>query len=92
MRERVATLPRPPEQGNEAPTLPKAPSSGVEREVLEMLRRKAGYPPSWKELRSKLLPFFTELQIQDAVTTLIDRGMIAIVREDGELGFALALK
>ncbi len=93
MRERVATLLRPLGRGSEGPTLPKTPSSGVEREVLELLRKEAGYPPSLRELRSKLLPFFTELQIQDAIMDLIDEGMIAVVREDGnELGFAIALK
>jgi len=93
VRERVATLLTRREDGNEGPTPQNSPSSGIEREVLELLRRSAGYPPSLRELRSKLLPFFTELQIQDAIMDLIDEGVIATVREDGnELGFAIALK
>lgn len=89
----MATLLKPREMGNEEPTLPTAPSSGVEREVVELLRLEAGYPPSLRQLRSKLLPFFTDLEIQDAIMTLIDQELIEIVKEDGnEMGFTLTLK
>jgi len=93
VRERVVTLLTRQEDGNERPTPQNSPSSEIEREVLELLRHPAGYPPSLRELRSKLLPFFTELQIQNAIMDLIDEEMIAMVMEDGnELGFAIALK
>ena len=86
----MATLLEPAEKKNERPTLPGATSSKTEREVLKLLQQEAGYPPSLRELRGKLLPFLTELQIQKALISLLKEGAVDTVFTSGhELGFKL---
>ncbi len=82
MSDGVAALLRPPERGSEGPTLNGSLSSQVEREVLETLRGLGEHHPSLQELRRKLLPFYTELQIQDAIILLLQRGLILLVESD----------
>ncbi len=87
----MATLLKPATKGNERPTLPSAPSSGIEREVLEALCGPAGHHPSLQEVRSRLLPFLTELEIQTTLMSLLNEGVVDMVyTSDGELGFVLS--
>ena len=90
VRQKVATLLEPPEQRVGETTHEKATSSTIEREILALLRRPAGYPPGIGDIRHELLPFFSELQIQKAIFSLLDMGLIEIVYTCGfELGFRL---
>ncbi len=89
----MATLLAPPEEKKEVPPLRTVPSSGIEREVLRLLRRPARYPPSLREIRDELIPCFTELQIQNGIMTLIEDGLVAAAYTSGyELGLRLTYK
>ncbi len=89
----MATLLAPLERMNEVPTLKTVPSSGIEREVLRLLRRPVRYPPSLREVRDELIPYFTELQIQNAIMTLVEDGLVAAACASGyELGLRLTYR
>lgn len=83
----MVALLEPTKQSAEETTQGKGPSSAIEREILDLLRRPARYPPGIRDLRHELLPFFSELQIQKAVFGLLDKGLIETVYTSGfELG------
>ncbi len=89
----MATLLAPAEEKNEEPTLRTVPSSGIEREVLKLLRRPARYPPSLRDIRDELIPYFTELEIQAAILALIEDGLVATAHTSGyELGLRVTYK
>lgn len=69
-----------PQQDCERPNRGTIRASVVEREVLTMLRRPAGYPPSVEGIVRELLSSFSESQIQSAITKLIKDGRIEAVQ------------
>jgi hypothetical protein len=54
-------------------------SSNVGREILALLRRPAKYPSSLDDLRTQLIPSFSELQIQNAISHMLEAGVIELV-------------
>ncbi len=89
----MATLLAPPEEKKEVPILGTVPSSGIEREVLRLLRRPARYPTGLREIHGELIPYLTELQIQNAIMTLIEDGLVAATYTSGyELGLKLTYR
>ncbi len=50
--------------------------SDPEREVLALLRRPAREPLTLEDIRTELLPFFTELEIQTALIALLQRELV----------------
>ncbi len=87
----MVALLEPTKQSAEETTQGKGPSSATEREILDLLRRPARYPPGIRDLRHELLPFHSLLEIQNAMFSLLDKGLIVVVHTSGfGLGFRLA--
>ncbi len=79
------------EQSRERSTLTRSVSSPAELEILALLRRPARYPPSLEEVRHELLSSFSELQIQNAISSLLKNGMVeAVYTPEFKLGLALS--
>ncbi len=87
----MVALLEPVEQAVEESTQERAQSSGIEREILDLLRRPARSPPGIKDLKRELLHLYTLLQIQRALLDVLDKGLIETVyTRSFELGFRLA--
>ena len=67
------------EQKLEEATQRRVRGSGIEREILDLLRRPARYPLGVADLKHELLRFYSELQIQNAIFHLIDEGLVETV-------------
>lgn len=79
------------QQSRERSTLTRTISSPAEREILALLRRPARYPPSLEEVRYELLSSFSELQIQNAISSLLKNGKVeAVYTPEFKLGLALS--
>lgn len=65
-----------PEGEREESTHQASQRSDPEREVLALLRRPAREAFTLNVIRTELLRFFTEFEIQTAVIALLDEGLI----------------
>lgn len=65
--------------------------SRIEGEILVLLKRPARSPPSLKEVRNELTPFFSEGEIWKGILDLLDDGLIRPTYTSGfELGIEWA--
>jgi DNA-binding Lrp family transcriptional regulator len=65
--------------------------SGIEGEILVLLQRPARNPPSFREIRSELAPFFSEPEVWKGILDLLDDGLIRATYTSGfEIGIEWA--
>ncbi len=76
MGRTTSTLLATPEGEREESTHQASQRSDPEREVLALLRRPAREPLTLKDIRTELLPFFTELEIQTALIALLQKELV----------------
>jgi len=67
--------------------------SAAERDILTLLRHLTNKPLTFKEVRRELLRTYSEFQIQEAVLSLLEKGLIETVYPCGfELGFRVSVR